>query len=427
MKRAISALLLLLVVAAATVFAKDKDPTAAEAKLKPEAGKALAEYAAWCAEHGAKKAGAAALDAATALDPQTPKLAETKAALDALTEDAPDAADAVAKQKKIAGPKIAAAFDHLAAIEHEPKDAGRFEAYVLDALAWDASPARFAKTRKAVDDAVGASQFESAGRLLVGLKRVDVDGVAAGKYDKTEIELATKDALLLGSDESPLVGYVSLPKDWTKGKSYPVLVGVEGAGCAFIGYLRAFTKSRVSRSVIVVAPITLSNTNELKPELYPCYPKALLEQWKDQRMKFDAPGIDALLAVVRKRFGGEEKAFFTGFSGGGQYTYFKLFQDPAHVRGAAPSCGNFGGAGLEGAPGVTDGGPPVHLFTGEKDGYRDDVNGEKPGITGQTDRAQENLVKLGYKHVERTDVKGAGHNAFPDLVWKFVDQVLGTK
>ena len=34
--------------------------------------------------------------------------------------------------------------------------------------------------------------------------------------------------LLLGSDASPLVGYVSLPKDWTKGKSYPVLVCADG-------------------------------------------------------------------------------------------------------------------------------------------------------------------------------------------------------
>jgi hypothetical protein len=429
MKRAISTLLVLLLVAA-TVFAKDKDPTAAEAKLKPEAAKAVAEYAAWCGAHGAKKEGMTALDAATALDPQTPKLAETKAALDALTEDAADAADAVAKQKKVVGPKIAAAFDRLAAIEHEPKDAGRFDAYVLDALAWDPSPARLAKTKKAVDDAVSGNHFDEAGRLLVGVKRVDVEGVAAGKYEKTEVELATKDVLLLGSDEHPLVGYVSLPKDWTKGKSYPVLVGVEGAGCNFLGYCRSFVNARASRPVIVVAPITLSNTNADKLNLatYPCYTKSIIETWGGAKaLQFDGPGVDALVAVVRKRFGGEEKAFYTGFSGGGMYTYFKLFQDPAHVRGAAPACGNFGGGGLEGAPGVTDGGPPVHLFTGEKDPNRDAVAGKAPGITGQTDLAQQNLEKLGYKNVVRTDVKGAGHNAFPELVWKFVDQVLGTK
>ncbi len=416
---------------AAGVFAKDKDPSAAESKLKPEAAKAVAEFAAWCAQHGAKKAGAAALEEATSLDAQTPKLAETKSALDALTEDAADAADAVAKERKTAGPKIAVAYDRLAAIEHEPKDAARFDAYLLDALGWDPSAARLGKARKAVDDAAAANHLDQAGRLLVGVKHVDVEGVAAGKYEKTEIELATKDVLLLGSDESPLVGYVSLPKDWAKGKSYPILVAVDGAGCGFLGCCRNFAKERAARQVVVVAPITLSNTNDLKPESYPCYPKSLLDGYPKEkareRVEFDAKGVSALLDVVRKRFGGEPKCFYTGFSGGGIFTYFMLFHAPEEVRGAAPACGNFGGIGLDGAPGAKDGGPPVHLFTGEKDPHRDDVFGQKPGITGQTDLAQENLEKLGYRHVERTDVKGAGHEAFPALVWKFVDQVLGAK
>ena len=274
---------------------------------------------------------------------------------------------------------------------------------------------------------MGGNHAEEAGRLLVRLKRIDTDGVAAGRYEKAETDLATKDVLLLGSDTQALVGYVSLPKDWAKGKSYPVVVGVEGAGCGFLGYCHGLTAQRGSRSAIVVAPVTLSNTNELKPELYPCYAKALLDEWSAKRMQFDGPGVDALLAVVHKRFGGEEKVFLTGFSGGGQYTYFKLLQDPAHVRGAAPCCGNFGGAGVDAAPGGgADGGPPVHLFTGEKDPYREHVNDE-PGIEAQTDKAEAALQKLGYTHVERTQVKGAGHDPFPGLVWKFVDQVLGVK
>jgi hypothetical protein len=424
-----AAALLALVPAAAVVLAKDKDPSSAEAKLKPEAAKALAEYAAWCGANGAKTAGAAALDEATALDPAAPKLAETKAVLDGLAEDAADAGDAVKKQRKAVGPKIAAAYERLAAIDHEAKDAGRFESYLLGSVAWDPSPARLTKARRAIDDAASGNRLDAAGRLLVGVKRIDVEGVAAGKYDKLEVEFATKDALLLGSESHPLVGYVSLPKDWAKGKSYPVLVGVEGAGCGFLGYCRSFAGARGQRPVIVVAPITLSNTNaeSLNPTTYPCYSSAVFAKWSGKALEFDGPGIDALLAVVRKRFGGEEKSFLTGFSGGGHYTYFKLFQDPAHVRGAAPACANFAGQGVTGAPGVADGGPPVHIFTGEKDQHRDHVFGQTPGVTGQNDLAQENLARLGYKRVERTDVKGAGHDSFPGLVWKFVDQVLASK
>jgi hypothetical protein len=418
-----------LAVAAAVAFAKDTD-AAAESKLRADAARQVAEYAAWCASHGAKSQGAAAAAEAEALDAAAPKLAETKAALEALTEEPADAAGAVAKQKQAAGPKIAALYERLAAIEHDAKDAGRFEGYLFRAIAWDPSAARIAKTRKAVDEAASGGRVEEAGRLLVGLKRIDTAGAAAGKYDKLEADLATKDVLLLGSETHALVGWLSLPKGWTKGKSYPVLVDVDGAGCNFLGSLRNFCGLRASRPVIVLAPVTFSNTNDLKPETYPCYPPALVAEWNGKNGKrhdFDGPGVDALLDVIRKRFGGEEKVFLTGFSGGGQYTYWKLFHDPAHVRGAAPACANFGGAGLEGAPGAgPDGGPAVHLFTGEKDQYREHV-GNEPGIEAQTDLAEENLKRLGYKNVERTQVKGAGHDPVAALVWKFIDQVMGVK
>jgi hypothetical protein len=427
MNRRIVLGLVVLFAAAASAGAKDKDPAAAEAKWKPEAAKALVEHAAFCAQHGAKKEGLAAAADAAALDPNAPKLAEAKSALEAMEADAPDA-DALAKQRKTVGPKIAGLFDKLAAIDHEAKDAGRFEDYVFRGYAWDTTPARLAKIRKSVDEAIGGGRFDEGGRLLVRVKRVDPDGVAAGRYEKTEIDLATKDVLLLGSDDHPLVGYVSLPRDWAKGKTYPVLVAVDGAGCNFLGCAKSFCGGRASRPLIVLSPITLSNTNALKPETYPCYGESVLKQWDDKRLQFDGPGIDALLGVIKRRFGGEDKVFVTGFSGGGQWAYWKLFQDPEHVRGAAPACANFAGAGIEGAkPAGADGGPRVHLFTGEKDPHRDDVYGQKPGIEDQTDAAETGLRKLGYRHVERTMVKGAGHSAFPDLVWKFVDQVMGAK
>jgi hypothetical protein len=426
-KRVVLLLLFAALIAPVEVAAKDRDPAAAEAKLKPDVVRLLVDYAAWCAQHGAKTEGGNAVAEATALDPQAARRAETKSALDALSADAADAAETVAAERKTVGPKIAAAYDRLAAIDHDAKDAVRFEDYVSRALDWDASSARIAKARKLVADALGANRGEEAGRLLVRLERADEDGVAAGKYEKIEVEIASKDALLVGSAGHPLVGYVSLPRDWTKGKRWPVLVAVDGAGCGFLGSCKSFAATRGSRPFIVVAPMTLSNTNELPCEKYPSYPKTLLDAWNGKRLGFDGPGVDALLGVVAKRFGGEDEVFLTGFSGGGIYAYWKLFQDPAHVRGAAPACANFGGAGLEGAPGVTNGGPPVLLLTGEKDPYRDEVFGQKPGIEGQTDLAEENLKRLGYRHVSRTRVPGAGHNALPEHVWKFVDQVTGAK
>ncbi len=420
-------LALLLALAAPVAAAKGADP-AAEAKGKAAVAEEIAAYAAWCAEKGAKAEGLAAAAEASALDAKAARLAETKTALEALAEEAAGAAEAVAEQRKAVGPKIAKLYDRLGSMDHDAKEDVRFDDYLLAALAWEPSKGRFAKVQKAIDSGVSSNRADEAGRLLVRMKKLDADGAASGKYERLEVELATKGLLLLGSDEHALVGYVSLPKGWAKGKAYPVVVGAEGAGCGFAGYARGLATARGSRAAIVVTPITLSNTNTLEPAKYPCYPKALLDEWDGKRLEFDGPGVDALLDVVRKRFGGEEKVFVTGFSGGGNWCYWKLFHDPAHVRGASPACANFSGGGTEGAPGAGEGGgPPVLLMTGEKDEHRDHVFGKAPGIEGQTDFAQEKLAALGYTRVKRVMVPGAGHSSLHPQVWAFVDEVIGAK
>ena len=411
---------------AGTAFPKETS-AAAETKGKAEAAVEIAAYVTAAAAGGAKTEGARALVEAKALDASEAAVTAAEKALEAVTEDGAGAADAATAARKAAGPKIAKAYDKLSLLEHDTKDAARFEGYLFSALRWDPTKGRLGRAQKWVDDAAHAGKSEEAGRNLVRLKRADAEGATAGRYDKWELELATKDFLLLGSPVNELVAWVSLPRDWAKGKTYPILVGVDGAGSNFLGYGRGSKGVRASRSVILVCPCTLANTNELKPETYPWYDPALLVEWNAKRLEFDGKGVDGVLDLVRKRFGGEEKIFVTGFSGGGNYTYFKLMSDPAHVRGACPACANFSGMGLEGAAPVgEDGGPVVQLMTGEKDGYREQVNGA-PGIEAQTDAAQKALTDLQYKHVTRVMVPGSGHDPLHGKVWEFVDRVLGTK
>ncbi len=312
-------------------------------------------------------------------------------------------------------------------LAHDPKDAARFERYLFAAYRWAGTKGRLGRIQKAVDDAARANRAEDAGRLLVGLELLDYEGAAAGRYDRVELDLATKDACLLGSTVNELVAWVSLPRDWAKGKSYPILVGVDGAGSNFLGYARGSKGVRGSRPLILVCPCTLSNTNALDAAKYPMYDPALLAAWDAKRLAFDGPGVDGVLDVVRRRFGGEEKIFVTGFSGGGNYTYWKLLSDPAHVRGACPACANYSGGGLEGAPGAgPDGGPVVQLMTGEKDEFRETAFGG-PGIEPQTDAAQKALEGLGYTHVTRIVVPGSGHSPLHAQVYEFIDRVLGAR
>jgi hypothetical protein len=282
----------------------------------------------------------------------------------------------------------------------------------------------------AADAASSGNRPLEAGLLVRGVLRADAAAAAKGKYDALVDRLAQRDLFVLGSMERDLVAYVSLPKGWKRGGSYPVLVGVEGAGCNFQGYGQGLAGARGSRAVIVVSPVTLSNTNALDPAKYPGYGKDLLAKWNGNRIEFDGPGVEGVLAEIRKRFGGEEKVFVTGFSGGGNYCYWKLLHDPEHVRGAAPACANFAGYGVDGAPGAgPSGGPPVRILTGEKDEHREFTFGKKdsPGIEPQTDNAVAALKTLGYTKVERTMLPGVGHSSCVPQVWKFVDEVMGAK
>jgi hypothetical protein len=403
-------------------------PSDAEAKHRQGAAADLVAFAEACAKLGARTAGAAALEEARGLDHLAKGLKAAEDAIGALPAGDPAGSPELEKARKASGKEIAKHYDALAALKHDAKEEARVTGYALRALEWDPSEARKRKVLAAADAASGDPV--QAGLLLRGLRRADPEGYRTGKYDPALEKAARKGILLLGTVPEELVAFVSLPRDWKKGGTWPVLVAVDGAGCNFLGCARGFANSRGSRPVIVVAPMTLSNTNELKPASYPAYPKALLEKWNGDRIEFDRRGMVQVISDVNRHFGGEEKVFVTGFSGGGNYCYFKLITDPKGVRGAAPACANFSGMGLQGAEGPgPGGGPPVHVFTGEKDEHGQFTFGKKdsPGIEPQTDNAMETLKRLGFTDVRRTMVKGAGHSPLQEQVWKFVDEVLAAK
>jgi predicted esterase len=329
--------------------------------------------------------------------------------------------------KKLAG-ELAKAYEKLAALPHEPADDARFEGYLFKSAELDPGKARFAKLLASVKQASGnKGQAHVAGRQLVRLRELDADGAAEGRYDALELELATSDVAMIKSPTHPMVGWLSLPAGWTKKGPWPVLVAVEGAGSNFLGAARGFRGARGARKALVLAPCTLSNTNELKPETYPFYDPALLKEWNGRRVEFDIAGLEALLEVLRTRYGAEEKVAITGFSGGGNLCYGLTLRHPERVWCAAPACANFN-PGLPGnAKPVEGGGPLVHILTGEKDEHRDHVFGQKPGIEGQSDWAQEAFAKLQFTRVKRTMLPGVGHSACANEVWDFFDACLAAR
>ncbi len=400
MRRALVPLLALLPLAA---LAKED----AEAKALEKIGSIWRDYARFAKDKGqkaearsaiarAREAGAKDLDA----------LAEEVEAL----EDAPEDPE-VAKWREPFAKPVAQLYDKLAKSDDK---------WLLRAAETEPTKARLGKLAALLKGLAGnRANADKAGGILVRLRELDPEG----KWDAIEQEMAKGDVALVKGKHA-MVGWLSLPKAWKKGAKLPVLVAVEGAGCGFLGRARDQAGTRGSRDFLVLAPCSLSNTNELDPAKYPWYSKPQLDEGNRNRIGFDMEGLLALLDVLKERYGADGRLAITGFSGGGNLCYALTMLHPERVIVSAPACANFSGLGFSDAKPV-DGGPPVRILTGEKDEHRDFTFGKKdsPGIEPQTDRAVAALKELGFKDVTRTMLKGVGHSACASQVWEAVDAV----
>jgi len=393
----------------------------------------LLSFASWCAKSNVRYEGEKALVFGRRIDPKSEAIEEMAKRLKKAGKDGAKASE-VSRKRASAHRAAAKALDKLWASSRPPDDDARFEEYLFCAVDL-ARAGRLNKLGSHVGRLIKRSRYASAGRVIARAKnyfprprRRDEEEAfeATSPWAKLEVELARRDAALIGQLSHPLVGWVSLPDGWKPDQEYPVLVAVEGAGCNFRGALTRFTKARGDRPWIVIVPITFSNTNALERAKYPMYPGELLREWDKQRISFDTPGLRSLLETVTRRFGGTKKAFITGFSGGGNLTYGMVLQHPELVAAALGACANYSGQGARGAKSPEAGGPPVALFTGELDPHRDAIHGrEKPGIEGQTDAIERQLEKLGYKRVTRRMVKGAKHVAMANQAVAFFESKSG--
>jgi dienelactone hydrolase len=393
----VTSLLLVLLLAA---------PSKSEAKLLVKVAKVWQDYAAACCRANEKDEALAAWTRARDADPACDPGDKLKARIDAV-EGEPKPSNA---RRGKAYKDAAKLYDKLA----KYGDDNLFLAIELD-------PTK-KRTAKVVQRIKSEKDINRAGALLARLHAADPDG----DYSALEVELGRKDVVMIGAKEHPIVGWLALPKNWKKNKSYPILVTVDGAGSNFLGACRASRSKRGSRPWIILAPCTFANTNALPERKYPWYEPKLLKSMGGftTRFDWDAKGLEALLAVVRDRFGGEEKIVITGFSGGGNLCYGYTLLHPDKVRFAMPACANFAGLGANEGPRPKDGGPPIWIYTGSADPHREWTHGKVggvPGIEPQTDRAIKVLRDKGYTSVKREMLAGVRHSALHAKVWQLID------
>lgn len=224
--------------------------------------------------------------------------------------------------------------------------------------------------------------------------------------------------------------YFSLPRGFRhdSGKSWPVLVCVDGAGSNFAGMGRGYLKSRGELPCLIVSPCTFGNTNAIQGKMRDKYRATYSDEVIDKALKnrigFDEAGLLAILKDLQTRYAAEKRIYITGFSGGGNLTYLMMFKHPDLVNAAAPACANFfsrGYADMKGKFEPEDLAFPIHIFTGAKDPHREFTHGKKgsPGIEPQTDWAVKMLKSLAYPKFKRTMVPGLGHSAARKQVLDF--------
>lgn len=249
---------------------------------------------------------------------------------------------------------------------------------------------------------------------------------------EVEKNALTSGGVLRKATGHDMLYFISLPRKWTSASVWPVLLTVEGAGCGFAGNHKGFVGKRGDLPLIVITMHTFSNTNALEPGKYQYSPEVLqANNAFGSRIEFDSQGAYAVMADIQKMYRADTRFAVTGFSGGGNLTYFLALHRPELLTAALPACANFNPGLAQGISEVTDDAVkqlPIMIFTGEKDPHRDAVHGkEKPGIEGQTDNAIAAMEGIGLSNIKRTMLAGVGHSACQDQVMTALKDLPTTK
>lgn len=135
----------------------------------------------------------------------------------------------------------------------------------------------------------------------------------------------------------PMKYHLSLPAGWAAGKTWPVAVVVPDASRDFEGNLAAFEKARGALPFILVAPhvVTSGGANYRRADTYRYSDADWRKVAEAGDWRFDDEGIVAVLADVRREYGGEDKVFLTGWEAGGHTVWAWTFRHPDRLRAAA--------------------------------------------------------------------------------------------
>lgn len=226
------------------------------------------------------------------------------------------------------------------------------------------------------------------------------------------------------ASKHPMRYYLSLPTNWSKDRTWPVVVAIESADRDFRGNAEAFIRARGRRPFIVLVPEVVTNGGPLSKEA-PGYSYSLAD-WsrvdRDGGWKFDEDGLAAVIADVRDQFSGNPKYYLTGWEAGTHTVFALAFAHPERLAAVAPVCPNYAGRYVSFSNGSGRQELPIRVFAGSAD---PSWGPDKP-LTVQTTRAEKEAKQHGF-HFSFALVPGKGHGPLAEAVLGWFDTLLGQK
>ncbi|MBK8726378.1 MAG: hypothetical protein IPL96_10150 [Holophagaceae bacterium] len=198
----------------------------------------------------------------------------------------------------------------------------------------------------------------------------------------------------------------------------------------FEGNLRRFVAARGGRPFILVAPEVVTcggvSGQVSPPHTYTAGDWAAVKRAGD--FAFDDAGLAAVLGEVQARWGGEAKAFLTGWEAGGHTVWAQALHRPERWRAVAPVSSNYQGRGLgqdhfSVAPERAT--LPLKVFW-----CGAPVGDEAQGLVfwrQQTARAQADARAHGFAPLPDQEVPGASHGPLCEAVLGWFESLLAPK
>lgn len=154
----------------------------------------------------------------------------------------------------------------------------------------------------------------------------------------------------------PMKYYISLPRNWSADRKWPVLVapsahyGDKGKNLAMF----AAERDKRKASFIIVAPLVINADRVADMTEYRgpvadainAADSATDGRNETARAKFDSEGIQAVLKDVQKLYGGQDEVYITGFSSSTHVAYLFLFAHPELLKGVIINSGGYAGRGV---------------------------------------------------------------------------------